>query len=126
MSFTMTAIIGLAALLLLTYLCMEFGFRHEHKARSLIYQAHQKKFKSVNDRLQQFEQLVEQQDKLIAALWDSAYGYRPKDSDYLIHSWSKHPNDAYGTKPEWTVEVREDGPSDRLERNTRYPWSDRR
>ena len=122
MSITFILITILLVFCVLITIYLSAGFRHEHQARMELMQGHQRAFKIADKRLRHLERQIEDQDKLIAALWDQAYGYQAKDGEFFIQSWSKYPEGVYGIRPDWIVQVRDDGAKHELIRVSDYPW----
>lgn len=119
-TFTLITILFVFCVLIATYLSA--GFRHEYQARMKLVQEHQRVSEVAETRLRHLERQIEDQDKLIAALWDQTYGYQAKDGEYFIQSWSKYPEGVYGIRPDWIVQVREDGAKHELIRVSDFPW----
>lgn len=102
------------------------GFAYEASCRLAINSALQ----TAEARIVSLQHIIEEQDKLVAALWAIAYHYRASEDEPFIYCWELYPTEAYGVSPRWVIKVYSDSyeenryRNDKLSRVGDYPWKE--
>jgi hypothetical protein len=101
--------------------------KHNDRKHSVIANLSDANFSSIREQIANIHEFIEQQDALIAALWEKVYGHEFSQGGYVDEHFVSTTCDslkkAWNVRPAWTVQ------SDYvcyefnyLQRRERYPW----